>query len=136
MSEFRPGGDANNLTLTEITGSDNSGAFHGEPAAGADGHRRGRAEPPTTVIDDDAAGNVETGRTFDPADDGIDFYERLEGMRVQVNDARRGRAAARASARSGSSATTAPMPGREDNARRNRRPRGDRTRSGSSSTTG
>ncbi|MCC6614100.1 MAG: lamin tail domain-containing protein [Anaerolineae bacterium] len=38
--------------------------------------------PPTTVIDDD--GNT----TYDPATDGIDFYESLEGMRVQVNNAR------------------------------------------------
>jgi predicted extracellular nuclease len=39
------------------------------------------------VIEDDASGgNVETSGTFDPASDGIDFYESLEGMRVQVNN--------------------------------------------------
>jgi hypothetical protein len=44
--------------------------------------------PPTEVIDDDTSGDVETGpTTFDPANDGIDFYESLEGMLVRVNDA-------------------------------------------------
>ncbi len=45
------------------------------------------ARPPTTVIEDDATGDVETSGVFDPASDGIDFYESLEGMLVQVNDA-------------------------------------------------
>jgi uncharacterized protein len=43
--------------------------------------------PPTENIDDDGAGNVETGGTFDPGSDAIDFYESLEGMVLQVNDA-------------------------------------------------
>jgi uncharacterized protein len=38
------------------------------------------------VIEDDASGSVEESGVFDPAADGIDFYESLEGMRVQVND--------------------------------------------------
>ena len=42
--------------------------------------------PPTVVIEDDATGDVETSGVFDPASDGIDFYESLEGMRVQVNN--------------------------------------------------
>ena len=42
------------------------------------------------VINNDGAGNVENQppATFDAATDGIDFYESLEGMRVQVNNAR------------------------------------------------
>ena len=43
--------------------------------------------PPTVTIEDDASGDVDTSGTFDPATDGIDFYESLEGMLVQVNDA-------------------------------------------------
>jgi predicted extracellular nuclease len=39
------------------------------------------------VIEDDATGSVETSGSFDPATDGIDFYESLEAMRVQVNNA-------------------------------------------------
>ena len=41
--------------------------------------------PPTQVIEDDATGSVETSGVFDPANDGIDLYESLEAMRVQVN---------------------------------------------------
>ncbi|MBY0147533.1 5'-nucleotidase C-terminal domain-containing protein [Neobacillus niacini] len=36
--------------------------------------------PPTSVIDNDNFG------TFDPAEDGIDFYESLEGMRVSIEN--------------------------------------------------
>ena len=40
------------------------------------------------VIEDDTNGTIETTpNTFDPANDGIDFYESLEGMLVQINDA-------------------------------------------------
>ncbi|WP_287131232.1 hypothetical protein [Candidatus Cyanaurora vandensis] len=47
--------------------------------------------PPTEIFSDDATGtppSVETGGAFDPASDGVDFYESLEGMLVRVNDAR------------------------------------------------
>jgi uncharacterized protein len=44
--------------------------------------------PPAQVIEDDANGNVETTQTaFDPAEDGLDFWESLEGMRVSITDA-------------------------------------------------
>jgi endonuclease/exonuclease/phosphatase family metal-dependent hydrolase len=43
--------------------------------------------PPSTIIEDDASGDVETSGIFDPANDGLDFYESLEGMLVQVNNA-------------------------------------------------
>jgi len=46
----------------------------------------GGRTPPTTVIEDDAT-DVDTNGVFDPDTDGIDFYESLEGMLVQVNDA-------------------------------------------------
>jgi uncharacterized protein len=47
----------------------------------------GRAIP-NTIIEDDASGDVEiVPNTFDPATDGLDFYESLESMRVQVNNA-------------------------------------------------
>jgi endonuclease/exonuclease/phosphatase family metal-dependent hydrolase len=39
------------------------------------------------VIEDDATGNVETSGAFDPGQDGLDFYESLEGMRVELDDA-------------------------------------------------
>jgi predicted extracellular nuclease len=43
--------------------------------------------PPTQVINDDfgvGGGNVETGGDFDPVNEGIDFWESLEGMQVTV----------------------------------------------------
>lgn len=41
---------------------------------------------PCQVIDDDAHGDVEISGIFDPVYDGIDFYESLEGMLVQIRD--------------------------------------------------
>lgn len=44
--------------------------------------------PPTTIIENDASGSENTtNASFDPAQDGMDFYESLEGMLVQVNNA-------------------------------------------------
>jgi hypothetical protein len=44
--------------------------------------------PPTEIIEDQDCGDVELGGcAFDPATDGLDFYESLEAMRVQVNNA-------------------------------------------------
>jgi uncharacterized protein len=86
VAEFRPGGSGgtNNLTLTELVSPTvqilSSG--HALPVAQIIG-QNGRV-PPGSVIDDDAGGNVESGGTFDAGSDGIDFYESLESMRVQV----------------------------------------------------
>jgi uncharacterized protein len=88
VSEFRGGGDPDNLTITQLTSSNanvttiSSGNLVPAPTLlGSSGRM-----PPTENIDDDGAGNVETGGVFDPADDAIDFYESLEGMILQVND--------------------------------------------------
>ena len=89
--EFRPGGSGGltNLTTTEITTPSLSVVVlttgNTLPATTVIGSA-GRL-PPSTVIEDDAAGDVEAGGTFDPASDGIDFYESLEGMRVQIDNA-------------------------------------------------
>ena len=88
VSEFRAGGaSSTNLTTTELIspaiGVLSSG--NGLPAPTVIGS--GGRLPPSMVIEDDAAGDVETSGVFDPASDGIDFYESLEGMLVQVNDA-------------------------------------------------
>lgn len=42
--------------------------------------------PPDTIVSNDADGRVE-GSPFDPSEDGIDFYESLESMRVVLYDA-------------------------------------------------
>src|SRR5207237_4796129 len=60
---------------------------HGTPLPAATVIGLGGRMPPTSVIEDDASdGNVETSGVFDPASDGLDFYESLEGMIVQIND--------------------------------------------------
>jgi predicted extracellular nuclease len=86
VAEFRGGGaTSGNLTLTELTSpAVTKLGTRAVPAPTVIGS--GGRVPPTTVIDDDATGSVETSGTFQPTTDGIDFYESLEGMRVQVNN--------------------------------------------------
>lgn len=43
--------------------------------------------PPNNVIENDSGGDVETSNAFDVEQDGIDFYESLEGMLIRINDA-------------------------------------------------
>ena len=81
--EYIPGGAAtNNLSITEFSQPDRIQIVStNNPALapvvlGATGR-----QPPTRVIDDDRFA------VFDPAEDGIDFYESLEGMLVEVPDA-------------------------------------------------
>jgi uncharacterized protein len=90
VQEFRPGGASNgNLTTTELSGSPTTTVLSsGNPLPTATVIGTGGRVPPNQVIEDDASsGNVETSGTFDPDEDGLDFYESLEGMRVQLNDA-------------------------------------------------
>ncbi|MEA5621950.1 choice-of-anchor I family protein [Nostoc sp. UHCC 0251] len=88
VTEFRPGNDANNLTKTQITTPTIVTVSNGNTLPTATILGNGGRTIPTTVIDNDTIGNIETGTTtFDPAQDGIDFYESLEGMLVQVNNA-------------------------------------------------
>ncbi len=80
VSEFRPGGDPANLTITQLSDADITVDSSGNtlPDAvviGPDG-----ITPPTEVIEDDDF------TSFDPASDGIDFWESLEGMLVTVQN--------------------------------------------------
>ncbi len=89
ISEFRAGGSSGltNLTTTEISGSPTVAIQStGNPLPPPIVIGTGGRIPPSTIIEDDASGDVETGGVFDPASDGIDFYESLEAMRVQVNN--------------------------------------------------
>src|SRR5918994_2240967 len=88
VSEFRAAGDPDNLTITQINSSNANVSIvsSGNQVPAATVLGVGGLMPPTETIDDDAAGNVETGGTFDPAGDAIDFYESLEGMLLQVNN--------------------------------------------------
>jgi predicted extracellular nuclease len=88
VTEFRPGGaGSTNLTTTELVSPSIGLLSGGNPLPAATVIGNGGRVAPNLVIEDDAAGSVETSGIFDPATDGIDFYESLEAMRVQVNDA-------------------------------------------------
>ena len=90
VQEFRSGGaSSTNLTTTEISNPGRSVTIEssGNPLPAPTIIGSGGRIPPAMVIEDDATGDVETSGVFDPANDGIDFYESLEGMLVQVNDA-------------------------------------------------
>ncbi|MBF2063463.1 MAG: DUF11 domain-containing protein [Calothrix sp. C42_A2020_038] len=89
VTEFRPGNNSNNLTITQITSPTIVKLSSGNPLPAAIILGNGGRAIPTQVINNDAVnGNVENaGTLFDPEEDGIDFYESLEGMRVQINNA-------------------------------------------------
>lgn len=89
VSEFIPGGaGTGNLSITQISGSptittlSQSNPLPTPVILGVD------RIPPTQIIDDDLNSlyNVlQGGGTYEPTEDGIDFYESLEGMRVTIN---------------------------------------------------
>jgi len=88
VREYNPAGlGENSLTRTEIFQVTytilSSGNSLPEPVVLGEGGRR----IPDSVIEDDVNGYASKGGEFDPARDGLDFYESLEGMRVQVNAA-------------------------------------------------
>jgi uncharacterized protein len=88
VSEFRPGGTSStNLTTTEIVTPTIAVLSDGNDLPPTTVVGAGGRLPPNMVIEDDAAGSVETSGVFDPGQDGIDFYESLEAMRVRVNNA-------------------------------------------------
>jgi predicted extracellular nuclease len=88
VTEFRPGGSSSdNLSITEIISPSISVSSSGNALPSATVIGTGGRIPPSTVIEDDATGDVETTGIFDPLTDGIDFYESLEAMLVQVNNA-------------------------------------------------
>jgi predicted extracellular nuclease len=89
VDEFRPGGSGGfeNLTTTElvsVTSTEvlSSGNDLPTTVIGVD------RVPPVLVIDNDSTTSVEANDAlFDPAQDGIDFWESLEGMHLEVADA-------------------------------------------------
>ncbi len=82
VSEFRPG--TTGLTITELTSPTIVVRSTGNPLPPPTVIGVAGRTPPTEVIEDDAAPDVETSGVFDPATDGIDFWESLEGMRVDL----------------------------------------------------
>jgi predicted extracellular nuclease len=74
------GGFTNALTVTRIQVAKVTTIAAGQPIAPTVIGHSGR-QPPTEIIDDDGL------TAFEPASDGIDFWESLEGMLLRVNDA-------------------------------------------------
>ena len=87
VSEFRPGGAATNLSTTELTSPVVTVTASGQALPAPTVVGPGGRVPPARVIENDANGDVETTETvFDPANDGLDFWESLEGMRVSITN--------------------------------------------------
>jgi predicted extracellular nuclease len=83
VTEFR--GAANALGLTQI--SQPTVTVTGPGAAiPATLIGTGGRVPPGRIIDNDSLGDVDLNWLFDPDEDGIDFYESMEGMKVTVAD--------------------------------------------------
>lgn len=79
VAEFTPGGsNSGNLSTTQLTGPVISRISSGNALPSAIILGNGGRAAPTEIIDDDNFAQ------FDPASDGIDFYESLEGMLVTV----------------------------------------------------
>jgi predicted extracellular nuclease len=87
VAEFRPGSDPTNLTGTEIDSPVITLSSGGNPLPPAVILGAGGRAIPSGAFANAATGNVETSATFDPVNDAIDFYESLEDMRVQINNA-------------------------------------------------
>ena len=82
VTEFQPGGaPTHNLTITQITRPRLTRLSRRNRLPAPVVLGVGGRIPPGRVIDNDAFA------VFDPEEDGIDFYETLEGMRVTVRDA-------------------------------------------------
>ncbi|MEM7022164.1 MAG: endonuclease/exonuclease/phosphatase family protein, partial [Pseudomonadota bacterium] len=81
VSELLPGNNAQNLTITQLVSPIINVLSSGNPVPLPFTLGRGGRRPPIRVIDNDNFG------TFDPHQDGIDFYESLEGMQVTIADA-------------------------------------------------
>ena len=89
VTEFRPGGaTSTNLTQSELASPVVEVLSSGNPLPGPSVIGKGGRVPPGEVIDNDSTGDAESSGVFDPAEDGLDFYESFESMRVQVNKAR------------------------------------------------
>ena len=87
VAEVYPGGaTSGNLPVTTLKRPDIEILESDRPLPDAAVIGTGGRIPPRIVVSNDADGRVE-GSRFDPEEDGIDFYESLESMRVVVNEA-------------------------------------------------
>jgi hypothetical protein len=88
VKEFNPAGvGSNSLTITQIQTNDITILSKGNPLPEPIVLGEGGRTIPNQVIANDINGYAGKSGLFDPQEDGLDFYESLEGMRVQVNEA-------------------------------------------------
>jgi uncharacterized protein len=88
VTEFRPGGEESNLSSTNLTASAIELVSAGNPLPAPIPVGMAGRVPPAALIDGGGCGDVElAGCAFDAANDGVDFYESLEGMRVRIDNA-------------------------------------------------
>jgi CSLREA domain-containing protein len=79
VAEVKPTNRADELTVTRLINPTVTRISAGNALPPSTVIGRGGRVPPGQVIDDDALA------VFDPASDGLDFYESLEAMRVQID---------------------------------------------------
>jgi predicted extracellular nuclease/2',3'-cyclic-nucleotide 2'-phosphodiesterase (5'-nucleotidase family) len=91
VTEFRPANAPRNLSTTQIGGGNNPATFtiassnNPLPMATIIG-LEGRTPPTERIAGNAPSGTVDAADyVFNPEQNGIDFYESLEGMQVQVN---------------------------------------------------
>jgi uncharacterized protein len=89
VSESRPGGVTSpGLTVTQIVSPTVTVLSSGNPLPTATViGAGGRIAPTSTIYATSSPVDVETVGTLNPTTNGLDFYESLEGMRVQINNA-------------------------------------------------
>lgn len=88
VKEKAPGGSGtDNLTQTLIDDVTVTVVSSGNELPAPTVVGEGGRIPPTQVIDNDTNGYVSAETPFDPDEDGLDFYESMEGMLIQINDA-------------------------------------------------
>jgi predicted extracellular nuclease len=88
IDEFNPAGiGENSLTITQLVSVEYEVLSSGNTLPTATVIGIGGRPAPDAVIDDDINGYAGRNGSFDPESDGIDFYESLESMLVQVNNA-------------------------------------------------
>jgi hypothetical protein len=88
VEEMVPGGvGTENLSITQLDDPVVTVKSSGNPLPAPTIVGEGGRIPPDTVIDNDTNGIVSKETPFDPEQDGLDFYESLEGMRIQINQA-------------------------------------------------
>lgn len=88
VKEYNPAGvGENSLTITNLRLGNYQVLSSGNALPAPIVLGRGGRAIPSTIIENDVNGYAGRNGIFDPLEDGLDFYESLEGMLVQVNDA-------------------------------------------------